>query len=518
MSASTEKKNRQAAREAGTDKKILAAQEEAKKKAKSQRRWTLGTVGVILLIALILFLNSGLLYKTTAYSVGDTDYTAAQVNYSYATQYYYMVNQYGSYASMLGIDTSTGLAGLKDSPCSMTDGGTWRDYFLDSAKSELLQTTALVDYANANGVTLTQEEVTAAESGLDGMDEYAKAQGFASVDNMFSANYGEGVNSRLVIEATKASTLASKAYSQKADSLDYTQEQLKEKYASYNGDKDSFAYLYYYVAAETVETPAAEGQEATSAVTEETLAAAKATAQAIERAYNAAEGEDYLARFNAAIAETVPDAAATEQKAVSGSSLGDYKDWMMSSGRQEGQLGLTESSSGSGYYLTVYLSRSDNAYPMAQVRHILIKAVADADGNYTDEAKAEAKTKAQDILKEWKAGDKTEDSFAALAEQYSEDTGSNTNGGLYDSIYKGQTVEEFDAFCFDSHKPGDTAVVYGESGSYAGYHVMYYVGEGENYCDYLAKSDLSAADIQAWLTELQDSYATSEGFGMRLVG
>ena len=39
MSASTEKKNRQAAREAGTDKKTLAAQEEAKKQALSRKRW-----------------------------------------------------------------------------------------------------------------------------------------------------------------------------------------------------------------------------------------------------------------------------------------------------------------------------------------------------------------------------------------------------------------------------------------------------------------------------------------------
>ena len=57
MSASTEKKNRQAAREAGTDKKMLAAQEEAKKKAKSKRNWTIGTILVVILIAGILFLD-----------------------------------------------------------------------------------------------------------------------------------------------------------------------------------------------------------------------------------------------------------------------------------------------------------------------------------------------------------------------------------------------------------------------------------------------------------------------------
>ena len=51
MSASTERKNRQAARAAGTDKKMLAAQEAAKQKKKSQLRWTLGTIAVVLLIA-----------------------------------------------------------------------------------------------------------------------------------------------------------------------------------------------------------------------------------------------------------------------------------------------------------------------------------------------------------------------------------------------------------------------------------------------------------------------------------
>ena len=84
MSASTEKKNRIAAREAGTDKKTIAAQEEAKKKARSKRRWTWGTVGVLALIAAILLLNSGLMYTaTTALTVDGKKYSPAQVNYYY---------------------------------------------------------------------------------------------------------------------------------------------------------------------------------------------------------------------------------------------------------------------------------------------------------------------------------------------------------------------------------------------------------------------------------------------------
>ena len=121
-------------------------------------------------------------------------------------------------------------------------------------------------------------------------------------------------------------------------------------------------------------------------------------------------------------------------------------------------------------------------------------------------------------MAEYEAGEKTEESFAALAEQYSEDTGSNTNGGLYDSVIKGQMVEEFNDFCFGGHKPGDTAIVYGESGSYAGYHVMYYVGEGENYAQAIARSDLMNQAVSQWLSELTEAYTTSTGFGLRLVG
>ena len=69
---------------------------------------------------------------------------------------------------------------------------------------------------------------------------------------------------------------------------------------------------------------------------------------------------------------------------------------------------------------------------------------------------------------------------------------------------QGQMVEEFDAFCFDENrKSGDTAIVYGESGSYAGYHVMYFVGNaGMTYRDFMIESTLRNEDLTAWETGL----------------
>ncbi len=78
-------------------------------------------------------------------------------------------------------------------------------------------------------------------------------------------------------------------------------------------------------------------------------------------------------------------------------------------------------------------------------------------------------------------------------------------------------VEEFDAFCFAGHKPGDTGIVYGESGSYAGYHVMYYVGEGERYDRYIAGSELRAEASEEWETTEVEKYVADIGYSLRFV-
>lgn len=114
------------------------------------------------------------------------------------------------------------------------------------------------------------------------------------------------------------------------------------------------------------------------------------------------------------------------------------------------------------------------------VRHILITPESTpVDGSTTGEttisgeAWADAEAKAKEILSQYLAGDKTEDSFATLANENSQDSGSNTNGGLYTGVSQGQMVEAFDAWCFDdARQVGDTDIV---KTSY-GYHVMLYCG------------------------------------------
>ena len=112
------------------------------------------------------------------------------------------------------------------------------------------------------------------------------------------------------------------------------------------------------------------------------------------------------------------------------------------------------------------------------VRHILISpegGTTDESGNttYSDEEWAACEAAAQQILDTWLNGEKTEESFAALANAHSTDRGSNTNGGLYENVAEGDMVTEFNDWCFDeARQVGD----YGLVKTKFGYHIMYFCG------------------------------------------
>ena len=142
--------------------------------------------------------------------------------------------------------------------------------------------------------------------------------------------------------------------------------------------------------------------------------------------------------------------------------------------------------------------------PMISVRHILIQPTeTDENGEYTEEAWAQAQTEAERIYAEWEAGERTEDSFAQLAMQYSVD-GSASNGGLYEDVYPGMMVTEFNDWCFaDGRAVGDSGIVKTKFG----YHVMFYSGTtDEIYWITAAKQSYLNEQASALLDEICSRY------------
>lgn len=141
------------------------------------------------------------------------------------------------------------------------------------------------------------------------------------------------------------------------------------------------------------------------------------------------------------------------------------------------------------------------------VRHILVFPEGATNENirtetFSEDAWAVGEAEAQKILDQWLNGEKTEESFAALANEVSLDPGSNTNGGLYTGITKGQMVAEFEDWCFDeTRKEGD----YGIVRTSLGYHIMYYVGSNPVWAVQAAQ-DLLAEEADAMLKGFVDQY------------
>ncbi len=100
------------------------------------------------------------------------------------------------------------------------------------------------------------------------------------------------------------------------------------------------------------------------------------------------------------------------------------------------------------------------------VRHILIKTpLPGHDGKADPKGAEEARKKAEDVLKQLKAGG----NFSELAKKYSEDPGSAKNGGSLGWIGKGRTVPEFEKVAFSLPKGSTSDLV---QSSY-GFHIIH---------------------------------------------
>ncbi len=168
-----------------------------------------------------------------------------------------------------------------------------------------------------------------------------------------------------------------------------------------------------------------------------------------------------------------------------------------------------------GYYVVRFDSLDKNTFFLKNVRHILVSFEGGTynsttdETTYTDAEKNTAKTEAMALLAQWQKGEKTEESFSALATEKTDDSGSKENGGLYEDIYPHQNfVQSFKDWCYEEgRKAGDTGVIESDYG----YHIMYFVGDSETtYRDYMVTGDIREEDVNEWHEALVDAIVLKE--------
>ena len=532
MSASSKKKLRKELNAAQLTEKQLAEQKEAKK-LKTYTVTFVAVIALVLCAALITmgvtaFLNSGILERNTdAITIGNHTLTNAQLSYYYVQTiqdtYSEWTERYGDYADLLisvneGLDTSLP---LDEQAHPSEEGKTYADYFIDLAVEEAKTAYALYDAAMEAGHTLTEEEQENIDATVQNFGFWGQLYGYSGLKDYLKAVYGHGAQEKTYRDFLEVNTLASSFASAHLDSLTYEDADLEAYDKEHFDELSSFEYnsvvLYPHDFMDHDEDDEHTHTE------EEEAAALKAAQEAANTL--AASGATNVDELNAAIAAL--DAYKDTDKKASHISSTLYTqiapaiaEWLAGSDRQAGEMGVvpytttstaedgTETTETVGYYVILMEGRNDNNMNLVNVRHILSEFEGGTTGDdgtttYSDAEKKAAYDKIAKVLEDWKAGEATEESFEALVKDNTDDDGSKTTGGLYEDVYPGQMVTNFNDWCFDeARKAGDCEIVETEYG----YHLIYFVGTGDvTYRDYMIENKLRSDDHEAWYNGLVDA-------------
>ena len=386
MSASSNKKLRTEQDTSKLTERQIAEQQEAKK----VKMYTIAFV-VVLVILLAIAAYVGISQyirtsgvnenKTIALTVGDTQLNNTELNYFFMDSVNNFYSQNGNYAAIFGLDVTKPLNQQVMDP---ETGDTWADYFVNTAKTNATSVYALYGAAVKEGFTMPEAQQNSVDSTISTLELYSTIYGYKDANQYLKAIYGSGASLESYRSYLEKTMLASAYQTAYADSLTFTDADLRAAEADNYNKYSSYAYNYYNL----------------------------------------------------------------------------------------------------------------------PVSKFLEGGTTDDTGNttYSEEEKAAAKATAEELLNQWKSGEATEDSFAALATEKSSDTGSTANGGLYEDIYPNQMVASFNDWCFaEGRKAGDTGIVETQYG----YHVMYFVGDSDvTYRDYQIRNELTENAVSEWYADL----------------
>ena len=533
MSASRKKNLNKEQKTAQMTERQLYEQKEAKKLKIYTAVFT-GVLAVLLVLALVFgvskfITNNGILERNTvAVTIGEHELSNADLNYYYVDQINEFLNQYGSYASMFGLDLTKP---LNEQVTNQETGATWADDFITSAISAAKHNYALIDAAKAAGYELSEAELTSIDNNINTMALYANLYGYADAESYIRAMYGKGANEKSFREYLHAQALATSYYNHYGTSLSYDDAALSAEDEANTAHYNAYHYNAYYMLVSKFYEGGTKDENGTTTYSDDEKAAglkkAEETAKALaEGEYASVEDLDNAIAALPINAESTT-ASSTAYNDTAYNSINQYiRDWVTDPSRKANDMTYLPNTSTTtdaegkettvvnGYYVVMFHGIEDNSFPLANVRHTLIKPEGGKYNSstgmtdYSEAEMAEAKLEAETLLNEFKAGKATSMDFADMANKHSAD-GDGTTGGLYEDVIPGQMVANFDAWCFeDGRKAGDTGLVESEFG----WHIMFYESNSETtYREYLIDNALRGADVDAWYTALLEAVKVTEG-------
>lgn len=474
------------ARKERADEQVLLT--EAQKKEQHGKRlrhaaaWVAGLLVVVLLAFGILYSTGTLQRHMAAMTVGDTKVTGLEYSYYYNQIRNSFISQNNDSLTQMGLNSST----IDDYP--YTDDLTFGQYFRQQTDNSLKDIYALYTEAAAQNYTISDDGQKSYDASLESLKTAAKQQNL-STGKYLKDTLGLSITLSDYEDILWRSTLAQDFYNKTQAKDSYTDDELNAYYKENADQFDKADYRVFQVFFETggTDEETAKNKEAAKATADEFLSKVTDEQSFIRLAREYATDDQK---------EKYAEDDGTLETGASLTSSGTVIDWVKDPARKSGDKDVLEIST--NYSVIYFVDRYLDEQSTIDVRHILLKSDETND--------AEVKQKAEDLLQQWKDGAHTEDSFAQLATDNTEDPGSASTGGLYEGVKPGDMVTAFNDWCFDpSRKVGDTGIVKTDYG----YHIMYFVGAGDAAWKSDAKTALANKEYSDYLDSLLEKYQTS---------
>ncbi len=447
------------------DKKVQKRKEaELKAKREKMKSRLISAAVVVAAIAIIAYfpIKKSIALNSTYIQVGDAKITQVEYDYYYNLSVNNFLSQNDYLLPYIGLDTNKDFADQQ-----YNEYLTWDDYFQQITVENIKYLKSLVQEGKAAGFTYdTTAEV---EEHIKIVEESAVQEGI-TVKDYVRASMGEYATLKNVRDIIAESYYASAYYDKVYADIDITEETIKEHYEKNKKDYDSVDFKVITVNADVPEgetTTDEEGNTTTAEPAEEEVALAMKKAKI--------EADEKVAVIDS-------EGTLNENKQFANISI-YYGNWLFEEERVAGDVSVFENNVEHCYYVVQFKDRY-----LADTKSVNFRAIATT----TD--------KGTTIVDEWKNTGSNEEAFLALVEKYSEDTYTNTTGGLYENLPATGLSDELSAWLLDeTRKEGDVEAISSSSGYF---YVLYYLGQGEVEWKASIDSLLRGKDMEAYMDKI----------------
>ncbi len=414
--------------------------------------------------------------------------TNGMLSYIYLSGFYSVYASYSSYFDGMGFDSAKALKEQQ-----YTEDMTWHDYFLEMTLGDTRRFLQFAEAARAEG--MTSEDL---KERVEKQIQSTITDGGVTLEEYITKMFGDTLSEEDLRAALELQLYAYDYYDllQKRIGDGITTEDYETYYNENSKQFSKVDYISYTITASTANTEDAEAAYADAKKSAEELVS-KAESEGVEGFKSWVT--DYMTKQNdISTAPMSADALKTQiEKTLAGTTDASYSEgnelaeWAFEDGRAVGDCKLVDNGAGS-YTVNIITAIPHRANEGTKdVRHILLKPES-------YDSKEAAKTKAEELLDEWKKGEATVESFDAIAEEYNDDGSS-----LYENVTEGEMVDTFNDWLFDPARiEGETGIV---ETNY-GYHIMYFVGDGLPVWQKEIKSTLISARLSDVVTEYETTY------------